>query len=205
MRQTARRFGGTVLAALLLAGASGCVHESVRGDTVTYTYEWWLAGAAALGAVVAAAVGWCLMGLGGSSSWSWFFGIKRTGFGLLIGGPVVAFVLLPTAFTHYAKVDDYHFEVRHGWWWSPTSHTIRFDQLKEIGFSAEERRTRHGRSTIIYLDCISHAGQREEVDMDVLMQQAVADILKRAEQRGVKVVQLEDPDDRDGAPPDEDK
>jgi hypothetical protein len=57
MRQTSRRLGGAVLAALLLGALSGCVHQRVHDDTVTYTNEWWLAGATVLGAVVAGTVG----------------------------------------------------------------------------------------------------------------------------------------------------
>src|SRR5690242_12701577 len=127
MRRTTRRLGGLVLAALVLGAVSGCVGQKVQGGTITYTFEWWVAIAGGLGAVAAGIVGWFLSDFGTGSVWS-YFSIKRTGWGLMIGAPIMATALLPAVFTNYVKVDDYHFEVRNGWWWSNDVHNLRFDQ-----------------------------------------------------------------------------
>jgi hypothetical protein len=195
MRRTARRVGGVVLAVVLLAGACGCVQQKVHGSTITYTYEWWIVGVTLLGSVSATVAGWCLLQLGRFSLASLVFGVKRTGFGLLIGGPVLALMILPTVFTHYLTVDDDHFEVRHSWWWSPARHNLRFDQLQAIGVFRGF--VKDGEASESYLDCVSHAGKHEHVELDPLVLRALPNLLKRAEQRGVKVVTLEPLDDRD--------
>jgi hypothetical protein len=200
MRRTARRLGGLVLAALVLGAFSGCVQQKVQGDTITYTYELWVAAAGGLGAVAAGIFGWFLSDFGTGSVWS-YFSIKRTGWGLMIGAPIMATALLPAVFTNYVKVDDYHFEVKNGWWWSDDRHNVRFDQLKEIDLAQEEHLTRRGTSRTYFFDCVRHSGEHERVQLDPLMTQAVAEILQRAKDRGVDVVDIwgdeDDPEDRD--------
>jgi len=200
MRRTTRRLGSLGLAVLVLA-ASGCIQQKVQGDTITYTFETWVAFAGGLGAVAAAVVGWFLTDFGTGSVWS-YFSIKRTGWGLLITAPIMATVLIPAVFTNYVKVDDYHFEARNGWWWSSDKHNLRFDQIESIDIAQEQRPTRHGTSRTYFFDCVFHSGEHERIDLDPLMTEAVAEILKRAKDRGVEVVDItgeedeDDPDDR---------
>ena len=196
MRRTTRRLGRLCLAALVLAAASGCVQQKVQGDTITYTYGLWVAAAGALGAVAAGIVGWFLSDFGTGSVWS-YFSIKRTGWGLMLGAPIMATALLPAVFTNYVKVDDYHFEAKNGWWWSSEKHNLRFDQLQQIDIAQEQHLTRHGTSTTYFFDCVLHSGEHERVQLDPLMTQAVAEILKRAKDRGVDVVDVTGEEDDD--------
>jgi hypothetical protein len=198
MRRTTRRLGRLVLAALVLAAASGCIQQRVQGDTITYTYELWVAAAGGLGAVAAGIVGWFLSEFGTGSVWS-YYSIKRTGWGLMLGAPVMATALLPAVFTNYVKVDDYHFEAKNGWWWSSQKHNIRFDQLQQIDIAQQQHPTRHGTSTTYYFDCVLHSGGHQSVELDPLMTRAVAEILKRAKDRGVDVVDVTGEEDEDEA------
>jgi hypothetical protein len=200
MRRTTRRLGTLVLAVLVLA-ASGCVKQKVQGDTITYTFETWVAFAGGLGAVAAGIVGWFLSDFGTGSVWS-YFSIKRTGWGLMIGAPVMATALLPAVFTNYVKVDDYHFEAKNGWWWSSEKHNLRFDQLEQIDIAQELRPSRHGTSRMYFFDCVFHSGGHERIELDPLMTEAVAEILKRAKDRGVEVIDIAGEEDDDGDPDD---
>jgi hypothetical protein len=194
MRRTARRLGGLVLAVLVLGAASGCIQQKVHGDTITFAYETWVAAAGVLGAVAAGVVGWFLSDFGTGSVWS-YYSLKRTGWTLLIGAPVAVTALVPAVFTNYVTVDDYHFEVRNGWWWSNEKHSLRFDQLQQIDIAQQQHRTRHGTTTTYFFDCVLHSGGHEKVQLDPLMTEAVAEILKRAKARGVDVVDVNGEDD----------
>lgn len=202
MRRTARRLGGLVLAVLALGAASGCIQQKVHGDTITYAFETWVAVAGILGAVAAGVVGWFLTDFGTGSVWS-YYSLKRTGWTLLIWAPVAVTALVPAVFTNYVTVDDYHFEVRNGWWWSNEKHSLRFDQLQQIDIGQQQHMTRRGTTTTYFFDCVLHSGAHEKIQLDPLMTEAVAEILKRAKARGVDVVDVngddDDPEDADDA------
>ncbi len=191
MRRTVRRLGGVIVAVVLLVAGSGCVQQKVTGDVITYTYDWWVGVATALGAVAAVIVGWFIITLARPGFVSWLFGIRRFALGLLVGGPVMVVMVIPTVVTHYVQVDADHFEVRHRWWWSPTRHNVRFDQLQAIGVF--EGFVKDGEASDSYLDCVSQAGKHEQVELDPLVRRALPNLLKRAEQRGVRVVRVEAP------------
>ncbi len=187
MRPALRRFGGVILAAFLVCAFAGCVSQSENGGTTTYTYAWWAAVMGVVGMAVSAAVGWYLIGAGYDAPILGPVSVKNTGYALLVGGPLLGVLLVPTVFTHYCKVDDYHFEVQQGWWALPVKYSVRFDQLKGIEFETEQHIRMPAAAASYYMVCVTHADKRERVELDALMREALDDVLQRAKNRGVRM------------------
>jgi hypothetical protein len=183
-----QRFGMLVLAVLVLGAGSGCVSQRIDGGTTIYTFGWWIAPAIILAGVVAAAAGWFLCEYD-----------KRLGYGLLVGVPLALLLFIPALFVNRVTVDDNHFEVTNGWWWSPNRHSIHFDDLEKIDLYEHEHRTRRGTSTSYHIDCLYKSGKHERVNLDLLMQEAAFEIFDRAEQHGVIVPEVMDDDEEETA------
>ncbi len=181
MSKPTRRIAAVLLGAFVLLAASGCVSRQVEGSASVYTYETWVGPLIVLGGLTATAVGYfaCTHN-------------KRLGYGLLLGMPVVVLLAAPNKFLDSVKVDDDHFEVHGGWWWQPTAQSVRFSEVKEMEFGDEVGGFGHGPNVSFSLDCVLKSGASVRVYFDALGEEAIAEILERAEARGVSVPSLED-------------
>jgi hypothetical protein len=162
-----------VLSALMLLTASGCYERTTQGDQAIYHFAWWLGPAVIVGAILAVPAGWALRKVS-----------ERFGFALMILGPVLLVMVAPAMFSDRVVVDKDHFEARYGIWFSPSVHSIRFDDLREIRYV--KTRGARGR-TNWQLHCITKGGETRAVSAGDLVRQTVPEILDRARAKGLQV------------------
>jgi hypothetical protein len=181
MRNTTMgRLAAASIAILLLLGAGGCVDRSVNGDQITYDYAWWAPVMALLIGLVALPAGLALRKHSG-----------RVGGGLLILSPILALFIFPTLLLDKVKVDPQHFEDRYGIWFMPSTHNVRFDDLREIRLVTYQTRTRRGgRRTKQKLVCI-HKGAtpQDTIELGTLVKEAAPEIMRRAGEHGVTITE----------------
>ena len=187
MRRTALRFSATVAIGLAAIVCSGCDEKQVNGDSVTYRFAAWIGCSAIAAGLACIPAGWLI--LRHSNRWSnaWL-----TGAILLIGAPVILLGLLaPSMYSDRVVVDADHFETTYGFWFSPTSVNVRFDDLNAIQVRAKVRQTRRGKQVTYDLHCARKSGGVQIVPAGDLMRQALDDVLARAQRRGVAVSRAE--------------
>jgi len=166
------------LAAVVLSGASGCVHESSDGPTRTFTYELWVPASVLIGGLAAAPAGWFLR----KSS-------ARFGWGLLFVAPIAAIFFAPSLFLDRAVVDDNTFSLRTGIWGLTAVHEVRFDDLKTVRIIAEETSGRNGsKRKNYYLICERIDGSTSKVPVNNNVAQAAAPrFLEKIADRGIPI------------------
>jgi hypothetical protein len=174
------RLAAASVALVLLLGAGGCVDRSVRGDSTTYDYAWWVPALTLVSGLILFPAGLVLRKRSG-----------RLGAGMLILGPVLALLVFPMVLLDKVKVDAQHFEDRYGFWFAPTRHNVRFDDLKEVRLVTYEERGRRGRKTTKQkLVCIhKSAAPQDTVQLGTLVKEAAPEILRRAGERGVTITE----------------
>jgi hypothetical protein len=169
----------TLLAVGLLAlVAGGCVDRNVDGERVTYAFSWWVWASVLVAALLAFPLGLVLR--------------KRTargGWTLLVLAPLALLVMWPALVLDRVKIDSEHFEARYGIWVSPSRHSLRFDDLRQMRLVTFEERTRRGRRTKQKLVCVTKDGRAETVQLGDLLKRAAPEILERAEERRVLVTE----------------
>lgn len=141
--------------------------------------EWWTGALCIAGGVIAIPAGLVV-----------FRKNRWTGGLLVLGGLAVLGVLAPSMYADEPWVDADHFEARYGFWWSPTRHNIRFDDLREIQIVAKTKMTRRGKQTSYELHCAKKSGGTEIVHVGTIMGEAGGEILDRAEEKGVPIHDL---------------
>lgn len=86
-------------------------------------------------------------------------------------------------------MDDQHFSLRTGLWFTPTVHDVPFEALSQIDIVSEKRTGRGGEREEYYLLCHRKTGGAEKVPVgDLMGQGAAAKILETAKRRGVPIV-----------------
>ena len=177
---TRGRLAAVSIATGILLGAGGCVDTTVSGDATTYDYSWWVPLVTLVSSLVAFPIGLVMRKRSG-----------RIGGGLMVMSPVLAFLVFPMLLLDKVKVDAQHFEDRYGFWFAPSRHNVRFDDLKEIRLVTYQQRTRRGgRTTKQKLVCIhKNAGTQDTVQLGTLVKEAAPEILRRAGERGVTITE----------------
>ncbi len=171
------RSGAMAALVLSLGLFSGCVRQSREGNTTVYSMELWVGGLTTLGGLAAVPAGVALR----KSNTRGSIVLILLGLGLLI-------VVAPNMFLDSTKVDAEHFESRHGFWFSPTIHNIRFDEMASIHRTKEVRRGRRGRKTTnYYLDITKTSGQSERVPLGTIMSEAEPEVIRHALERGIPI------------------
>ncbi|MES2794184.1 MAG: hypothetical protein V4719_31515 [Planctomycetota bacterium] len=151
-----RRVLRIAFAAILLAGLSGCVQETVTGTNHIYTYELWVPLSTLLAGIVAIPAGWFLREKS-----------SRFGWGLLIFGPIAAIFFAPSLFRERATVDDSGFTLRSGIWGMTAVHEVKFAELQKVRITSEETRGRRGaKRTNYYFLCECRNGTSAKVPMN---------------------------------------
>jgi hypothetical protein len=177
---TKGRRAAASIAVVILLTAGGCVDRTVSGDSTTYDYSWWVPVVTLLSSLVAFPVGLVLRKRSG-----------RMGGGLMVMAPVLAFLVFPMLLLDKVKVDAQHFEDRYGFWFAPSTHNVRFDDLKEMRLVTYQVRTRRGgRSTKQKLVCIHKtAAPQDTIQLGTLVKEAAPEILRRAGEHGVTITE----------------
>lgn len=169
------------LVALLVPLMSGCVEREVKGDVVEISFADWVPITVLLVGLAAAPIGIMLR-----QSWK-----KGMWLGLIMS-PVLLFLVLPSMFLDYARIDSQHFEGRYGIWFAPTKFDLRYADLSHIDYVIFEQRGRRGRKSTKYrLDCVSKSGQVQKVSLGDMLKEARDDILARAAAAGVAVREVD--------------
>jgi hypothetical protein len=120
---------------------------------------------------------------------------KRSNLGwvLIIGGPLALAILVPAFFLDRVTVNPERFRLVTGFWFAPTVHDVRFDDLSAIEVIGEERHTRSGTRMSYYLLCHRKTGGAEKVPVGDLMKQGATDrILQVARGKGIHVANQTD-------------
>ena len=165
---------------VLLLCATGCIDRDVSGDQTTYDYAWWVPATLLLVSVVAFPAGLFLRRHSG-----------RMGIGLMILSPILAVLIFPATILDKVKVDSQHFETHYGFWFSPSKHNVRFDDLSEMRLVTYETRTRRGgRRQKQKLVCVHKSpAPQDTVELGTLVKEAAPEILRRAAERGVAITE----------------
>lgn len=171
-------------AVLVMLSISGCVKATEDGSGTVYTFERYVFELVLLAAFAAALIGWVLQRRGGR--------IGAYGWSTLAFGFVLLVVLAPALWSDYIRVDAQGFELKTGLWFSPTHHMIDFNKLTSIALTDEIRSGRNGKRTNYFLVCEQHAGPSEKVPVGDMMKKALDDILQRANEHGVIVMDQQD-------------
>lgn len=170
-----RSYRAALLAGLLLF--SGCVKKEVQGDLMVWTYEMWVSIAVILGGL-AVAGGAFLFRKAGGGAWV-----------VLIVALLAVFVMGPMAFVDRLEIDQQHLSARWGFWFAPTLHDIRFDNVSRIDYTKETRRGRRGRTnTSYYLVFTTKDGNQQKLGAtNSLMEAAADDLILALTAKGLSV------------------
>jgi hypothetical protein len=175
MSRPIRIAGVLAVASCLLL--TGCVSESKAGTGSTFKFDWWIP---TLITVVA-----LLLVVGGVL----FTVRKKQGAWVAILVGVVGLLFGPNMFFDRAVIDDDHFELSTGFFFSPTYFNIKWDNVSSIIGSTEEKTGRRGRkSTSFYLNFNLKSGGSEKVPSGDLMKNGpIKKLVEMANAKGIKV------------------
>jgi hypothetical protein len=165
-----------IVAVFSICLIAGCYERTTNGATSIYQFAWWLGPAVIGGGILCVPAGWLLRP--SVPKWGWV---------LMVMGPLLLILVAPAMYSDRVVIDDEHFEARFGFWFSPTMHNLRFQDLRVIQYVAVAG-TR-GR-TKYELHCLSASGQSTVVPAGDLVRETVPEILERAKAKGVQVVDL---------------
>jgi hypothetical protein len=162
-----------LLTAILVCTLAGCYTRTQSADKVEFTFAGWVGVSVILGGLLAVPIGWFVRRWKGA----W-------GFMLMIMGPVLLLIVGPAMYSDRVFIDRDHFEARYGFWFNPTTHSIRFADLREIRYVGVPGR----RGRVSYqLHCITKNGATDVVSAGDLVRNAVPEILNQAAAHGVPV------------------
>jgi hypothetical protein len=100
-------------------------------------------------------------------------------------GPLLL-LIAPSLYSDRVVIDDEHFEARYGFWFAPSVHDVRFDDLRAVQHATVTNdRGRKNRE----LHCLHKSGAMTVIPCGDLVRNTVPEILDRAKARGVAVVE----------------
>jgi len=106
---------------------------------------------------------------------------------LIVGAPLAVVVFVPGLWLDRVIVNNDGFYSRHGFWFSPVAHEIKYDELSLVQVTVEERMGRRGKTYNYYFDCSFKSGKRERVPLGDLMREALPEIAEQFRRQGVPV------------------
>ena len=173
-----RRVLQIVAALILLATFAGCVRQTTDGATTTFRYETWVPPSVLLAGIAAAPLGWQLRKRS-----------ARFGWGLVIAGPLAAFVLAPSLFRDRVTLADDGFHVRTGLWGLSAVHDVKFDEVRTLRIISETTTNRRGRKTNYFFLCEMKHGGSVKVPVNNEVSKAAAEpILRRVAARRIPII-----------------
>jgi hypothetical protein len=159
---------------VVLLAASGCYERVTQADQSVYRFAWWTGPLVIVGGILSVPAGWYLRRVS-----------QRFGFVLMCMGPFLLILIAPAMYSDRVVVDDQHFEARYGMWFRPSEHSVRFEDLREIGVVGT--RDRRGRTKYV-LRCTAKNGETQVVQAGDLVRNTLPEILARARAKGVQAV-----------------
>lgn len=167
----------SLLAVVSCVVLTGCVSESQSGTGSTFKFQWWIP---TLITVIS-----LLLIVGGV-----LFTVRRkqgAWVAILVG--IVGMLFGPNMFFDRAVIDDDHFELSTGFFFSPTYFNIKWDNVASIHGSMEEKTGRRGRkSTSYYLNFNLKSGGSEKVPSGDLMKNGpIKKLVEMAAKKGITV------------------
>ncbi len=173
MKQNLGRFA----VALCFVAIAGCYNKVNQNGSLVVSFQLWVPILVILGGLALIPIGIVL-----AIQRKYIWGIV-----LIITGPIAAGFIAPGMFLDQAIAGPDEFYSRHGFWWSPTTHRVRYNDLREVRISIEEKMGRRGKTTSYYFDCTYKDGRTERVPLGDLMRQAAPEMIARFNQHGVVV------------------
>jgi hypothetical protein len=85
-------------------------------------------------------------------------------------------------------VNQEGFYSRHGFWWKPTIHRVRYDELHEVHLVVEEQHVRGGKRYSYSFDCSLKSGKKERVPLGDVIREALPEIADQFRKHGVQVI-----------------
>jgi len=166
-----------IFAGVCCIASAGCYRKVSSSDGLEISFEAWVPVLLALGGLAAVPVGIVL-----------FIRERRfLGVCVAIAGPVIAAAVAPGMFLDRVIVNQEGFYSRHGFWWSPAIHQIRYDELNRVQVGFDVQNSQRGRRYSYYFDCFFKTGQRERVPLGTLMVEALPEIAEQFRKHGVAV------------------
>ena len=157
--------------------AVGCIEKTSGADGVVFAYLLWVPALLVVGGIAAVPFGVLAIRR------------KRLAWGvcLVIAGPAIAGAVAPGMFLDKVVVTEEGFTSRHGFWWNPTVHSVRYENLNQVRLTVEERSGRRGKKYSYFFDCDLKSGGQERVPLGDIMREAVPDIAGQFRKHGVPV------------------
>jgi hypothetical protein len=162
-----------------LAAVAGCYQQTSENNSLVFSYQAWVPPLVALVGVALIPAGIFL-----------FTRQQRRFAGVCVAvlGPIVAIGIAPTFYMDRVVVSEEGFYSRHGFWWDPTVHQVRFQDLNQVTLVVEEKIGRRGRKNYsYYFDCSFKQGKQERIPLGDLVRQAMPEIVKRFKEHGVPI------------------
>jgi hypothetical protein len=155
----------------------GCLKRTNDGGDMVFRYQLWVP-------LLVVTIGIILVPVG-------IFMVARQrrfwGIVVILGGALASLIVAPQMYLDKVIVNQEGFYSRHGWWFSPTIHEIRYDDLQRVQVVVEERQGRHGKNYSYYFDCFYKTGKKERVPLGDVMREAVPEIAEQFRAHGVAV------------------
>ena len=156
---------------------AGCYQKVSDKEELVFSFQAWVPLLVALAGMAAIPVGIV------------FIARKRRFWGicLAVAGPLAAVAIAPGMYLDRVVVNQEGFYSRHGFWWNPTVHNIRYDELTLVRLVVEEKMSRGRKTYSYYFDCSFKQGRQERVPLGDIMREALPEIAERFRQHGVPV------------------
>jgi hypothetical protein len=169
---------GRLAAVAVVAAVAGCVQATPVSGGMKYGFVWYIP------------VLLTFLGLGGLLLGGLLL-LRRTfrgGLVALVLG-LIGLAVGTNMFFDKAVVDDTHFELRTGFWFAPTRHSVNFADVTSVQGVTEEKTGRRGRkSTNYYLVFVRKSGTSEKVPLGDLMRHGPTDqIVSVLTKKGIPV------------------
>lgn len=164
------------LAAAACLFIAGCYQRATEGNDAVFSFQAWVPLCVVLVGLAAVPAGLVM------------FARNQKVWGVIValGGPILAGVIAPGMFLDRVIVNEDGFYSRHGFWWSPSIHKIRYDDLSEVILVVEESTGRRGRKSYsYYFDCNFKSGSQERVPLGDIMREALPEISQQIRNHNV--------------------
>ena len=154
--------------------AVGCKEHRQSADGDMFIFHWGVPLGVIAGGLLAVPFALWLMNRASgfrTKLWAWIF---------LLGGPIVAVLVGPTILMDHVDVSETEFYARHGIWWKPTEHHVRFADVRAVKLIEEISAGRRGRKNHDYFLDITYKGNNSErIPVGNLLRDALPTIATR--------------------------
>ena len=166
-----------ILAGLCFPVIAGCYQKVSEDGNLVFAFQPWVPLLVVVIGLAAVPVGIFLI-----IRKQYFWGIA-----LALAGPLAAGGLAPGLYLDKVIVNQEGFYSRHGFWWDPTIHQIRYEELSLVRLGFEEKTNRGRKSYSFYFDCVFKSGKQERVPLGDIMREALPEIAEQFRTHGVPV------------------